>query len=82
MKPFWSFSYIFGDLLGTEKNGERDLSDVSYTFDDYSQKFAEPYPNLKEPVLDYHPSEYQRNSELIFVGLGTAAVCYGAYKYM
>ena len=70
------------ELIRRQQKAEGDLSDVSYAFDEYTRQFPEPYPNLKEPVLDYHSSEYPKNSELVFFGLGTAAVCYGAYKFL
>ena len=48
----------------------------------YSQKTSKPLP--PDPQLSdfYHPSENQKNGELLFVVVGTGIATYALYKYL
>ena len=48
----------------------------------YLQKNVKPLP--PEPKLSdfYHPSENQKNGELLFVVVGTGIATYALYKYL
>ena len=41
-----------------------------------------PLPHELQLSDFYHPSESQKNGELLFVGVGTGIATYGLYKYL
>ena len=41
-----------------------------------------PLPHELQLSDFYHPSESQKNGELLFVGLGTGIATYALYKYL
>ena len=49
---------------------------------EYLQKKKKPLPS--EPQLSdfYHPSESQKNAELLFVAVATGIATYALYKYL
>ena len=49
---------------------------------EYLQKQIKPLP--PEPELSdlYHPSDIQKNDELLFAAVGTGIVTYALYKYL
>ena len=69
-----------------EKNGTKVyISNVDETVLEYYQVFAKQIKPLPpEPELSdfYHPSENQKNGELLFVVVGTDIAAYALYKYL
>ena len=69
-----------------EKNGAKAyISNVDETVLEYYQVFAKQIKPLPpEPELSdfYHPSENQKNGELLFVVVGTDIAAYALYKYL
>ena len=52
---------------------------------EYYRVFAKqikPLPPKPQLSDFYHPSESQKNGELLFVGVGTGIATYGLYKYL
>ena len=61
------------------------ISNVDETVLEYYQVFAKQIKPLPpEPELSdfYHPSENQKNGELLFVVVGTDIAAYALYKYL
>ena len=61
------------------------INNVDEAMLEYYQMFAkQTNPLPPEPKLSdfYHPSESQKNGELLFVGVGTGIATYGLYKYL
>ena len=48
----------------------------------YLQKNIKPLPPEPELSDFYHPSENQKNGELLFVVVGTGIATYALYKYL
>ena len=48
----------------------------------YLQKKEKPLPPEPELSDFYHPSEAQKNDELLFVAVGTGIATYALYKYL
>ena len=48
----------------------------------YLQKNVKPLPPEPELSDFYHPSENQKNGELLFVVVGTGIATYALYKYL
>ena len=69
-----------------EKNGAKAyISSVDETVLEYYQVFAKQIKPLPpEPELSdfYHPSENQKNGELLFAVVGTGIATYALYKYL
>ena len=69
-----------------EKNEARVyINNVDEAMLEYYRVFAKQIKPLPlEPQLSdfYHPSEYQKNGELLFVAVGTAIGTYAIYKYL
>ena len=74
------------DWLNTENSRKQEATNELYSvnsaFDTYKELYGQepalPHPNLKEPTLDYSPSDEQQKYETVFVGVGTAASVVGA----
>ena len=51
---------------------------------EYYRVFVKKKPLPPEPELSdfYHPSEVQKNGELLFVAVGTGIATYALYKYL
>ena len=61
------------------------INNVDEAMLEYYQMFAkQTNPLPPKPKLSdfYHPSESQKNGELLFVGLGTGIATYALYKYL
>ena len=63
---------------------EQNLTNTDYAFKLYNQ--AHPDERMippKEPQFSdfYHPSEQQKNGELLFVGIGALALGYAAFRF-
>ena len=61
------------------------INNVDKTMLEYYRVFAKQIkPLLPEPKLSdfYHPSECQKNGELLFVTVGTGTATYALYKYL
>ena len=69
-----------------EKNEARAyINNVDEAMLEYYRVFAKQIKPLPpEPQLSdfYHPSEGQKNSELLFVAVGTGIATYALYKYL
>ena len=69
-----------------EKNEARAyINNVDETMLEYYRVFAKQIKPLPpDPELSdlYHPSEAQKNGELLFVAVGTAIAIYAQYKYL
>ena len=69
-----------------EKNEARVyINNVDEAMLEYYRVFAKQIKPLPlEPQLSdfYHPSEYQKNGELLFVAVGTAIGTYAIYEYL
>ena len=69
-----------------EKNEARVyINNVDEAMLEYYQVFAKQIKPLPpEPQLSdfYHPSEAQKNGELLFVAVGTGIATYALYKYL
>ena len=69
-----------------EKNEARAyINNVDETMLEYYRVFAKQIKSLPpEPQLSdfYHPSEAQKNGELLFVAVGTGIATYALYKYL
>ena len=69
-----------------EKNEVRTyITNVDEAMLEYYRVFAKQIKPLPpEPQLSdfYHPSEAQKNGELLFVAVGTGIVTYALYKYL
>ena len=76
----------FIDKRLREKNEARAyINNVDVTMLEYYRVFAKQIKPLSpEPqLLDfYHPSEVQKNVELLFVAVGTGIAIYALYKYL
>ena len=48
----------------------------------YFQKKKKPLPPEPELSDFYHPSEVQKNGELLFVAMDTGIATYAIYKYL
>ena len=68
-----------------EKNEARAyINNVDEAMLEYYRVFAKQIRSLpREPQLSdfYHPSEAQKNGELLFVTVGTGIATYALYKY-
>ena len=76
--------FINKRLRGTNK-ARAYTNNVDEAMAEYYRAFAkqtEPLP--PEPQLSdfYHPSEPQKDGELLFVGVGTSIATYALYKYL
>ena len=49
---------------------------------EYLQKKKKPLPPEPELSDFYHPSEAQKNGELLFAAVGTGIATYALYKYL
>ena len=61
------------------------INNVDEAMLEYYQVFAKQIKPLPpEPELSdfYHPSENQKNGELLFVAVGTGIATYALYKYL
>ena len=61
------------------------INDADEAMLEYYQVFAKKIKPLPpEPQLSdfYHPSEAQKNAELLFVAAGTGIATYALYKYL
>ena len=61
------------------------IKNVDEAMLEYYRVFAKKIKPLPpEPELSdfYHPSEVQKNGELLFVAMGTGIVTYVIYKYL
>ena len=61
------------------------INNVDETMLEYYRVFAKQIKSLPpEPQLSdfYHPSEAQKNDELLFVTIGTGIATYGLCKYL
>ena len=69
-----------------EKNEAREyINSVDEAMLEYYREFAKQIKPLPpEPQLSdfYHPSEAQKNDELLFVAMGTGIATYALYKYL
>ena len=69
-----------------EKNEPRAyINNVDEAMLEYYRVFAKQIkPSPPEPQLSafYHPSEIQKNEELLFVAVGTSIATYALYKYL
>ena len=69
-----------------EKNGAKAcINNVDEAMLEYYRVFAKKIKPLPpEPELSdfYHPSENQKNGELLFVVVGTGIATYALYKYL
>ena len=69
-----------------EKNEARAyINNVNEAMLEYYRVFEKQIKPLQpEPQLSdfYHPSEAQRNGELLFVAVGTSIAAYALYKYL
>ena len=69
-----------------EKNEARAyINNVDEAMLEYYRVFAKQIRSLpREPQLSdfYHPSEAQKNGELLFVAVGTGIATYALYKYL
>jgi hypothetical protein len=68
--------------ISRKQEATNEIYSVNAAFDQYKELFGTepelPHPNLKEPTLDYTPSNEQQQYETLFVGVGTAASVVGA----
>ena len=61
------------------------INDVDEAMVEYYRGFGKKIKPLSpEPQLSnfYHPSEAQKNGELLFVAVGTGIATYALYKYL
>ena len=69
-----------------EKNEAREyINSADEAMLEYYREFAKQIKPLPpEPQLSdfYHPSETQKNDELLFVAMGTGIATYALYKYL
>ena len=76
----------FIDKRLREKNEARAyINNVDVTMLEYYLLFAKQIKPLspESQLLDfYHPSEVQKNVELLFVAVGTGIATYALYKYL
>ena len=71
--------------LREQNKGRAYISDTDEAMLEYCQIFAKKLKPLPpEPQLSdfYHPSEAQKNGELLFVAVGTGIATYALYKYL
>ena len=71
--------------LREQNKGRAYINDTHETMLEYYRVFGKKLKPLPpEPQLSdfYHPSEEQKNSELLFVTVGTGIATYALYKYL
>ena len=82
MKPL---DFINKTLREKKNKARTYINNVDETILEYYRVFAKQIrPLPPEPQLSdfYHPSEDQKNGELLFVALGTGIGTYSLYQYL
>ena len=77
------------DWLNTEISRKQEATNEIYSvnsaFDKYKELFGQdppvPHPDLREPELDYTPSDDQKHYEKVFLGAATTATVGAIAKF-
>ena len=71
--------------LGEKNEARTHINNVDKALLEYYRVFAKqikPFPPEPELSDFYHPSENQKNGELLFIAVGTGIATYALYKYL
>ena len=71
--------------LGEKNEARTYINNVNEALLEYYRIFAKqikPFPPDPELSDFYHPSENQKNGELLFIVVGTGIATYALYKYL